>query len=193
MLSPLFARRIFPLLVMVCLLSASLLAQTSGSLSGTVQDAQGGVVAGAKVMVSDVTRNFQLDTTTNSDGTFTFTTLQPGTYSVTIEASGFKKVVKSGITLNAADRQSTGTIKLEIGQIGDTVQIVADSAQLLIKTESGEQGTAVNNQQIQNLAINGRNYLDLIKLTPGVVVTSGFATSGPGGIGQRQHCRIAQR
>lgn len=183
MFSPLFARRFFPLLAMVCLLSASLLAQTSGSLSGTVQDGQGGVVAGAKVMVSDVTRNFQLDTITNSDGTFTFTTLQPGTYSVTIEATGFKKVVKSGITLNAADRQSTGTIKLEIGQIGDTVQIIADSAQLLIKTESGEQGTAVNNQQIQNLAINGRNYLDLIKLTPGVVVTSGFATSGPGGIG----------
>ncbi len=102
---------------------------------------------------------------------------------MTIEATGFKKVVKSGITLNAADRQSTGTIKLEVGQIGDTVQVIADAAQLQIKTESGEQGTAINNQQIQNLAINGRNYLDLIKLTPGVVVTSGFATSGPGGIG----------
>ncbi len=183
MFSPLLAKRFFPLLAMLVLLSASVLAQTSGSLSGTVQDAQGGVVAGAKVMVSDVTRNFQLDTTTSSEGTFTFTTLQPGTYSVTIEANGFKKVVKSGITLNSADRQSTGTIKLEVGQIGDTVQVVADAAQLQIKTESGEQGTAINNQQIQNLAINGRNYLDLIKLTPGVVVTSGFATSGPGGIG----------
>ncbi len=180
---PFITRKFIPLMLLTYLFTFAALAQTSGSLSGSVQDPQGGAIAGAKVTVSDPTRNFQLDTTTNNEGTFTFTTLQPGTYTVSIEAGGFKKVVKSGITLNAADRQSTGTIKLEVGQIGDTVQVVADAAQLLIKTESGEQGTAINNQQIQNLAINGRNYLDLIKLTPGVVVTSGFATSGPGGIG----------
>lgn len=52
-----------------------------------------------------------------------------------------------------------------------------------IKTESGEQGSTINNEQLQNLAVNGRNYLDLIKLTPGVVVTTGFAVSGPGGFG----------
>ena len=166
-----FLKKFASLLILTCLFAFSALAQTSGSLSGTVQDAQGGVLAGAKVMVSDITRNFQLDTTTNSDGTFTFTTLQPGTYTVTIEASGFKKVVKTGITLNAADRQSTGTIKLEIGQIGETVQIIADSEQLLIKTESGEQGTAVNNQQIQNLAIvlstaAGRNRFARVDVLP---------------------------
>ncbi len=77
MSSLLFAKRLFPLLMMLGLLSAFVLAQTSGSLSGTVQDAQGGVVAGAKVIVSDVTRNFQLDAITSNEGTFTFTTLQP--------------------------------------------------------------------------------------------------------------------
>ena len=59
--------------------------------------------------------------------------------------------------------------------------MTADAAQLQIKTESGEQGTAINNQQLQNLAVNGRNYLDLLKLTPGVVTNTSFATSGPGG------------
>ena len=82
-----------------------------------------------------------------------------------------------------SDRQSTGVIALEVGQIGDTVEVTADAAQLQIKTESGEQGTAINNEQLQNLAVNGRNYLDLLKLTPGVVVTTGFAVSGPGGLG----------
>lgn len=135
---PLISRKFIPLMLLTLLFTFTALAQTSGSLSGSVQDPQGGAIAGAKVMVSDPTRNFQLDTTTNNEGTFTFTTLQPGTYTVTIEAGGFKKVVKTGITLNAADRQSTGTIKLEVGQIGDTVQVVADAAQLLIKTESGE-------------------------------------------------------
>lgn len=178
-----FAKRIVPCFILTCLLAVSAWAQTSGYLSGTVQDAQGGVLAGAKVIVSDPTRNLQIDATTTSEGTFTFTTLQPSTYTVTVEANGFKKYVQTGIVINASDRQSTGIIKLEIGQIGDVVQITADAAQLQIKTESGEQSTAINNQQLQNLAVNGRNYLDLLKLTPGVVVTTGFATSGPGGIG----------
>jgi hypothetical protein len=102
---------------------------------------------------------------------------------VTIEASGFKKTIQTGVVLNASDRGSTGVITLEVGQIGDAVEISADAAQLQIKTESGEQGNAINNQQLQNLAVNGRNYLDLLKLTPGVVVTTGFAVSGPGGLG----------
>jgi hypothetical protein len=102
---------------------------------------------------------------------------------VTIEATGFKKSVKSGIVVNASDRQSTGVTALEIGELSNTVEVTADAAQLQIKTESGEQGTAINNQQLQNLAVNGRNYLDLLKLTPGVVVSTSFATSGPGGLG----------
>jgi len=171
------------LLSLALLLAVSAFAQTSASLSGTVHDAQGGVVAGAKVMLKDAGGTIQLDTTTNSEGFYTFPIIQPGTYTVTIEATGFKKSVKSGIVVNASDRQSTGVTVLEVGDISNTVEVTADAAQLQIKTESGEQSTAINNQQIQNLAINGRNYLDLLKLTPGVVVTTGFATSGPGGLG----------
>ena len=159
------------------------LGQISASLSGTVHDAQGSAVTGAKVTVSDPAKNLQIDTKTSSDGTFSFPSLQPGNYTVTVENAGFKKYVQSGIIINASDRQSTGTIKLEVGDISNTVEVTADAAQLQIKTESGEQSTSINNQQIQNLAVNGRNYLDLLKLTPGVVVTTGFATSGPGGLG----------
>lgn len=184
MLSRIPAERIISALILTCLLGVSAWAQSTGYLSGTVQDAQGAALPGVKVTVSDPARNLQIEAVTNNDGTFSFTSLQPSTYTVTVEAKNFKKYVQTGIVINASDRQSTGTIKLEVGALtGETVQVVADAAQLQIKTESGEQSTAINNQQLQNLAVNGRNYLDLLKLTPGVVVTTGFATSGPGGLG----------
>lgn len=177
-------KRTVPAFLLMLLMAVFAFGQTSASLSGTVQDSNGAALSGAKVTVSNPAKNLQIEAKTGSDGTFSFPVLQPGDYTITVEAQGFKKVVKTGIIINASDRQSTGVISMEIGQIGDTVEVTADAAQLQIKTESGEQSTAINNQQIQNLAVNGRNYLDLLKLTPGVVVTTGFATSGPGGLGK---------
>jgi hypothetical protein len=170
-------------LLYTSLLSIAAFAQTSGSLTGIVQDPQGNAVANAKVTVADPTKNLQIDASTSSDGTFSFPTLQPGTYQVTVEAQGFKKVVKTGIILNVADRASTGVIQLEIGQIGEVVEVTADAAQQLLKTESGEQSTIITGQQVQGLALNGRNYLDLVKLTPGVVSFVNAQTAGPGGLG----------
>ncbi|MEO6724524.1 MAG: carboxypeptidase-like regulatory domain-containing protein, partial [Blastocatellia bacterium] len=176
-------KRTVPAFLLTLLLAVFAYGQTSASLSGTVHDPNGSALAGAKVTVSNPAKNLQIDAKTNSDGTFSFPVLQPGEYTITVEAQGFKKAIQSGIVINASDRQSTGTIKLEVGDISNTVEVTADAARLQIKSESGEQSTSINNQQIQNLAVNGRNYLDLVKLTPGVVVTTGFSTSGPGGIG----------
>ncbi len=176
-------KRVIPIAVLAMMIAGTAYSQISSSLSGTVHDPQGNAVSGAKVTAADPTKNIQLEARTGADGTFSFPILQPGTYTVSIEAQGFKKTVKSGVVVSANDKQSTGVIMLEVGQIGDTVEITADAAQLQIKTESGEQGNVINNTQLQNLAVNGRNYLDLLKLTPGVVVTAGFAVSGPGGFG----------
>jgi hypothetical protein len=171
------------LLSFALLLTVTAFAQNTGSLSGAVQDPNGGAIAGAKVTVSDPSKGFQLETKTSSEGTFSFPTIPPGSYTVTVEASGFKKTVKSGIVLNIADRQSTGVIKLEIGGIETTVEVTADAAQLLVKTESGEISQVINGEQVNNLALNGRNYLDLVKLTPGVVSFVNAQTAGPGGLG----------
>jgi hypothetical protein len=179
-----FASRLIRPVLLACAFALTAFGQNTGSLSGTVQDPQGNAVAGAKVTVSDPARNFQLDATTSSEGTFSFAALQPSTYTVAVEAQGFKKLVKTGVVLNVADRQSIGTLTLEVGSLtGETVEVTADAAQLQIKTESGEQSTAINNQQLQNLAINGRNYLDLVRLTPGVVNTANLQVAGPGGLG----------
>lgn len=167
----------------VLLLNVATFAQNSASLSGALRDPQGNAVAGAKVVAADPTKNVQVETKSTSDGTFAFATLQPGAYTVTVEAQGFKKVVKSGIVLSVADRQSTGIIALEVGGIENTVEITADAAQLLIKTESGEASTVISGDQLKNLALNGRNYLDLVKLTPGVVSFVNGQQAGPGGLG----------
>jgi hypothetical protein len=177
-----FAKRVLALGAAVCVLALAAFAQTTGSLSGTVQDPNGAAVVNAKVIAGDPTKNLNLETTTSAEGVFVFSTLQPGTYNITIEATGFKKTVKSGIVLNIADRQSTGVITLEVGGIENTVEVTADASQLLIKTESGEQSQVINGDQVKNLALNGRNYLDLVKLTPGVVSFVNAQTAGPGGL-----------
>src|SRR5262245_12115011 len=171
------------LLALALLLAVSAFAQNTGSLTGIVQDANGGALSGAKVTVSDPSKGFQLEAKTNSEGTFSFPTVPPGSYTVTVEANGFKKTVKSGIILNIADRQSTGVIALEVGSLENTVEVTADAAQLLVKTESGEVSQTINGDQVKNLALNGRNYLDLVKITPGVISTVNAQTAGPGGFG----------
>lgn len=183
MTSPSIVKKVLLIPALFLLFALTALGQTSASLSGTVHDPQGQAVAGAKVALTNTAGTTQIETTTNSEGFYTFPVIQPGNYTVTIEAPGFKKAATSGIVVNASDKQSIGVTKLEVGDISNTVEITADAARLQIKTESSEQGTAINNQQLQNLAVNGRNYLDLLKLTPGVVVTTGFAVSGPGGLG----------
>lgn len=176
-------RRAIPAGLLTLCLTVFALGQTSSSLSGIVQDSNGGAIAGAKVTASDSSKNLQIDTKTSSDGNFSFPALQAGTYTVTVEAQGFKKSVKTGIVIAVADRHSTGVIALEVGDIANTVEITADAAQQLIKTESGEQGQVISSQQVENLALNGRNYLDLVKLTPGVVSFVNAQTAGPGGLG----------
>jgi carboxypeptidase family protein/TonB-dependent receptor-like protein len=175
-------KRVFPAFLLTMLLSFAVFGQTSASLSGTVHDAQGNAVGGAKVVLTDPTRNLVLQTVTSSEGTFTFTPIQPSVYTVAVEATGFKKTVRTGIVVNVADKQSTGVIVLEIGDLGETVEVVADAAQLQIKTESGEISQVISGEQVNNLALNGRNYLDLVKITPGVTSTVNAQTAGPGGL-----------
>src|SRR5437867_2889613 len=169
--------------VVALLVSAPLRAQTSATLSGSVQDQQHAAVPGATVKAIDTRTNQEFETITTSEGNFSFPTLQPGNYTITVELTGFKKLVKTGVILNVADKQSTGVLILEVGGVSDTVSITADAGQLQVKTTSGEMGEVVTGRQVQELALNGRNYLALLGGIPGVVVTTTFAVAGPGGFG----------
>ncbi len=164
------------------ILHASLSAQTtSGSISGIVKDAQGATVPNAKVSITSTSRGDTVTTDTDSEGHFVFPQLQPGTYSLRIEGSGFKTFEKSGVVLNANDKISAGEITLEIGAVAESVTVTARGAEL--QTESAERGNALVGTVLDNIAVNSRSYLALVGLAPGVVSTANLQVAGHGGLG----------
>src|SRR5437667_319427 len=170
---------------LLCLCAVPASSQTtSASLSGTVKHPSEAAVPGATVRAIDTRTSLSVETITTSEGTFAFPSLQPGNYTVEAEMTGFKKYVRSGVILNASDKASTGVITVEVGGLSETVSVNADAGMMQIKTTSGEIGEAVTGRQVQELALNGRNVLDLIRTIPGVVNTgANFQAAGPGGFG----------
>jgi hypothetical protein len=137
----------------------------NSAISGYVKDSSGSNVPNAKVTVRNEATGFERQTTTNETGFYTATNIGPGFYTVSVEAPGFKTSSKTG------NRLETGiglqvNIDLSIGQLTETVRVEANIAQL--NTESSTVGKTVEQQQIQNLALNGRNPLFLAMLKPGV-------------------------
>lgn len=162
---------------------ADTLAQTSASLSGMVYDQQRAAIPGASVLAINTNTNQVVETITGADGHFIFPTLQPGVYTLTVELPGFKKLVKTGVIINVDERQSVGVLTLEVGEVVETLEVTASASDLQIRTESGEISETIVGRQVQELALNGRNFLDLMKLVPGVVSTGNFQVAGPGGFG----------
>lgn len=146
-------------------------AQTSfGRISGTVTDSIGAVVANATVIVADPATNFSRTVTTDESGFYTITNLPVGTYSISVEMTNFKKSVQTGNVLNA-DGRLTVDFALETGQISEVVEVVQESGET-VNTTSGEVGKVIDGQQVDNLALNGRNYYQLLTVIPGAVATT---------------------
>ncbi|MDX2270146.1 MAG: carboxypeptidase regulatory-like domain-containing protein [Bryobacter sp.] len=154
-------------------MSSLLLAQSDNSnISGIVKDSSGAVVAGAKVNIRNEDTSFSRDITTNQSGFYIATNLGPGYYTVTVEAPGFKKATISRNKLDAGLPIAVN-VDLAVGQNTETVTVEASVAQL--NTESATVGKTVEQKQIQNLTLNGRNPIFLALLKPGV---RGGALSG---------------
>ena len=108
-------------------------------------------------------------TVTSSDaGEFAAPGLYPGTYTIKVEAKGFKVLEASGFVLSAADKLSAGDLVLSVGAASDTVDVTADAGQVQLQSESGERSDLITNKQLNDVAMNGRNVLDYMKLIPGV-------------------------
>ena len=153
---------------------------TSGSIAGSVVDAQHAGVPNAAVTALEQEQKLQFSTRADEAGRFVFTQVPPGTYTLTVEAAGFKKYERRGITLNANDKLALGDLPMEVGTVSETIEVSASAVTL--KTESAERSEALVSTQMENIAVNGRSYLDLVKLVPGVVSTVSLATAGPGGL-----------
>lgn len=141
----------------------------SGGLSGTVVDSLAAPFAGTTVTVSNETTGFVRSTTTNVEGFFSFPDLTPGTFTLTITAPGFKKYAQSGIAVGSGEQRSLQTITLQIGDTTESVTVTAESVP--VQLGSSERGSNLTQEEIQNMALRGRDVMDAIGLLPGVVDT----------------------
>ena len=141
--------------------------QTSGSISGVVQDQQGGVVPGARVVLTDQLQGSTRQMTTTAEGTFVFTPLQPAPYTLSVEMPGFRKYVQQDIRLHANDRLALPPVSLAIGSLGEAITVEANPVQL--QAQSAERAGVITGSQVLDIAINGRSFMALLKTVPGTV------------------------
>ena len=169
--------------IILWLPGAPLMAQvTSGTISGRVQDATGAVISGAAVTVSNPSNGLTRQITTSDSGEFVAPNLLPGTYNITVEAPGFRKVESTGFVLSAAGKLDAGNLVLPVGAATNEVTVTADVGQVQLQSDSGERSDVITSKQLNDVAINGRNVLDYMKLIPGVSGVFDGHQSGTGGL-----------
>ncbi len=157
------------ILLLILVVSQSAFAQTVvGRISGTVQDANGAGVPNASVKVINTANNSERTVTSDENGFYTITNLPVAVYTIEAEAKGYKKALVSGQSVTA-DARLTVDLKMEVGEVSETVEIVGAAGET-VNTTSGEVSRVIDQQQVQNLALNGRNYIQLLSFVPGVAL-----------------------
>ena len=162
-------RQLFVLLGL-CLPIGVASAQTFGEITGEVTDQSGAIAPNASVTATNTATNGARTTLTNASGIYSFPALVPGPYQVRVEAAGFQSSVRSNIELQV---QQTARVDftLTVGQTSQTVEVSGTA--LLLTTESATVGTVIEQKSIVELPLNGRDFLQLVALSPSV--TYGFA------------------
>ena len=162
----------FALAITFFLSSTLLLAQTSvgnGSIQGTITDPSGAVVSGAKITITEKSQGVSSHATSDSRGTYSSGALIPGNYAVRVEAPGFK-TTEVPVTVQVGNT-ANGNAKMEVGQASQVVEVEASS--VAVNTEQATVQGVITESQIANLPVNGRNFLDLAQLEPGVQIQDG--------------------
>ena len=164
----------------VCLMAPAGHAQfVRGTITGAVSDETGAVVAGATVTLNNKETNETRTGVTDNEGNYTFPALLPGVYGVEVKHPGFKVQAVSDVRLEV-NQTARVDIKLPLGEVSERVEVTA--AAMLLKTDTSEIGHVVTNKQIVELPLNGRDYLQLARLIPGVIPSRAGATAGQKGV-----------
>ena len=158
-------------------------AQTqTATVRGSVTDSTGAVIPGASLTLTNLEQNVARSAESNAAGAFVFQQIPPGSYSLAVEAEGFKRYERQRFILQVAQVAEID-VPLEVGDITETVEITAEAP--LLATATSDLGEVVNSRTAESLPLNGRNVLQLIGLTPGINTTRNFrnSTNGNGSIG----------
>ena len=179
---PSSARRLnlFSLLLSALLISASSLVvaqQVTTRINGTVKDSAGATIPGAKITVIDTATKDAKTATTNEEGTFVVTDVRPGTYFVTVEARGFKKLQVNNVLVHVDSPVVLNSLTMEAGGVTETVSVTASETQSLIRSEDAKLNTTVDVKQVQDLPLNGRNPITLAGGMAGVNTNTTVRTS----------------
>jgi hypothetical protein len=179
----------FVLTVAVC--ATPLFAQTFGEITGHITDASGVAAPDTSVTITNTNTNAARRAVTSSAGDYSFPSLAPGTYDVRVEKAGFKTEQSRNVSVNVQQ-----TVRLDftlaIGQVSESITVEASAAQL--QAENATVGTVIDNKRIVELPLNGRNYLQLVALTPNATTLSpsaGQAGSRQGGDRAAQSISVA--
>src|SRR5260370_13358129 len=156
------------LLTMILMLSSvaahSQSASATGRLEGTVTDSTGAAVPGADITVRNQNTGISTTLQSGAEGDFIFLYLDPGTYEVSIQKAGFNKLVLKDITVTVCTRAIIHP-QLAVGRIETTISVSATTP--LVDTAESSLGTVVDQQSIESLPLNGRNFTNFALLTPG--------------------------
>lgn len=155
------------LLAMLSIFPAAASAQQeTATVTGEVRDASGAVVPRATITITNVETNISIRSETNDQGVYIAPSLKPGQYSITVEKPGFKKALRSGVTLQV-NQVARVDIALQVGELSTVVEIVEAAA--LLETETSSRGSVIDQKKIVDLPLNGRDYNQLALLSPGVL------------------------
>src|SRR5947199_7771249 len=167
------------------------LAQTQAGLSGVIHDSSGAVIPGVSVTVTNPATNFVRSAIANEAGVYNLPGLQPGRYNIKVELPGFRTITQNDVELQV-QQSARLDFTLQVGQLSETVEVSGTAA--LIATENATVGTVIENKRIIEMPLNGRNFLQLVALSPNV--SYGFsdstqATTRQGGQRAQQNISVA--
>jgi outer membrane receptor protein involved in Fe transport len=163
-------KRVLAMLVLGAAFPAAFAQEVTGSIFGSVTDPTGAVVPGASITVTATEQNRVVITViSNSNGEFAATLLPIGTYSLTVNAKGFRRLVREGIELHVSEKL-TIPLTLQVGEV--TEQVTVEASPTRVELQTAAPAGLISGNEIRELSINNRNYIALLELMPGIVNTA---------------------
>src|SRR6185369_2914356 len=148
----------------------------TGQISGIVTDPSGAAVVSADVQIMNKETGQTRATKSDTQGSFVFTQLLPGTFTLTVTASGFKKYEQPEVIVSATERVTLPSIAMQVGALTETISVTGEA--IAVQTQSAERSGLITTRQMQELPLKGRSYMGTVKLLPGIIDTANRESPG---------------